>query len=441
MKTILRLCSLVVALTSIIPLTGRTQNWADSLSRDERFWGKSGGYARQIALAGGGFGMLADTNGTKTSALNPYSVDPLFMLTNPAYAAQYRSYLWFDVGLDNSNAGQEFGGTFSLADNFTAGLILGRSDGAGFTLVNPNMFNQITSIANTLSIITPANTWELFGALHAGSLDVGLGLSYVTSSANTTSQSVLDTTSRFANFHQLGLNAGILFHGDDGLLLDAGVTALMPSASSGTSATGDLNVTALGINARMFIPLKKEFYLVPIVNAYLTSGTSTFLATPKDLPSGTNIDAGVGVNFWQGGIHVMSGVSFSTYKQTVPAIANFTPSLTKSETIFPRWNIGAEWPALKWLTLRLGYFASSGSETRETMLTSTTTASTTIGRDNLYSPFFSGNGTSSGVSLGAGFQVGRLAIDATVSDAALHSPFSIFQTGPLGFVTLSYRFD
>ncbi len=444
----IRFLLLVLPLISLAPLAANAQTWGDSLSRDERFWGHSGGYARQLALGAGGFGMLTDT-GVKTLGTNPFSVDPAFMLTNPAYATHYSSYLWFDAGLSGNGSeglGEQFGGTFSLSDNFTGGIVLARSDAQGFSLINPNIFGEVTNLSNNYPYFPPQNTWEVMGALRAGSVDFGLALSYATSSANTSGQSSLDTTSRFADFKQLGFSGGLLVRGDDGLLFDLDANALLPSITSGTSTVGKISVTAFGVNTRMFIPVKKDFYFVPIANLYLSSGTSTFLATPKDLPSSTNIDAGAGVNFWQGGIHIMSGVTFGFYKQITPAIADISPSTSKSQTIVPRWTIGAEWPVVKWFTARLGYFASSGSETTEQKLTATTTSTTTLGKADLYSPFFGSPNSgvpTSGLNVGASFVIARFTIDAVVSTIALHDPFAGFarSDGMFGFMTLSYKFE
>ncbi len=440
MKTIVHYCTLFLVISICIPGRALGQNWADSLTSDQRFWGTSGGTARELALGAGGFGMLADTAGIKTVGVNPYSLDPQFMLMNPAYAARYKSYLWFDAGLTSTDVGQDYGGTFALSEHVTGGLILARSDAVGFSLINPNLFGQMTSAFSGMKIAPPANTWQVMGAYAADGLDVGLAFSYMSSTASSTAQSPSDTSSRSATVHQIGISGGALYRGDDGMLMDLGATVLLPLARSSVQ-NGTVSMTAIAINARMFIPIQPEFYLVPIVNAYVNSGKSTILATPKDLPSGSNYDVGIGVNFWRGGVHVTSGVSMGIYSQTQPALANFSPSLTSSQFVFPRWNIGAEWPALKWLRLRLGYFASSGSGKQEFKLNASTAASRSQGFANVYSPFYAGSGNASGLTVGAGFDLGHFNIDATVTTSALHSPLSIFQTGPLSFVTMSYRFE
>src|ERR1051325_11279287 len=121
----------------------------------------------------------------------------------------------------------------------------------------------------------------------------------------------------------------------------------------------------LGVKARAFIPLRDEFYLVPIVNVYASNGTTTKVGLPKDLPSSVAFDGGLGINFWQSGIHIMSGVSVGIYKQVTPAIDTTSPQLERSQFIAPRFTIGAEWPVMKWLIVRLGYLSSSVAETDE----------------------------------------------------------------------------
>src|SRR5437660_176987 len=100
-------------IVAFIPCLSNAQTWGDSLSHDERFWGRTGGFARQLALGNGGFGMLADAQ-IKTLAVNPFSVDPLFVLQNPAYGGHYPGLLTLDVGQSGAT-GQSFTGLFSLS--------------------------------------------------------------------------------------------------------------------------------------------------------------------------------------------------------------------------------------------------------------------------------------------------------------------------------------
>ncbi len=427
----------------LAPMAARSQSWGDSLSKEDRFWSRSGGMARELSLGAGGFGMLADS-GIKTLTVNPYSVDPLFMLQNPSYASRYPGYVWFDVGLESNSedngVGQSFGGTFSVTDDFTAAVILARGDAVGFTLVNPNIFGELTGIAQNFSYTAPQNTWQVLGSYQLGETSVGLGVSYATSSSTVpnVSSDTGASGSSTASFHQLGLSAGAIYRSSGGTMLDLDANMLLPSLSATSSTTGMLSMTAFGVNARMFIPLRDEFYLVPIVDVYYASGSSTFLATPKDLPVSQNYDAGIGVNFWQGGLHIMSGVSLGMYKQTTPSIANVSPELSKSQTIVPRWNIGAEWPILHWLTARFGYFASSGSQSSVMQQGASSTDTITSGSPNLYAPIY--GFTTSGLTAGVTFNLWRMNIDATINDETFRSPANIFSsTGLFGFVTLGYR--
>ncbi len=428
-------------------MVAHSQTWGDSLSKEDRFWSRSGGMSRELSLGSGGFGMLTDS-GLKTIAVNPYSVDPMFMLQNPAYASHYPGYVWFDVGIGNGannleddGIGQSFGGVFSLTDDFTAGIILARSDAVGFTLVNPNIFAELTSFAQSFSYVPPQNTWQVLGSYQLGETSIGVGLSYASSSASMPNAgSDSSSGSSTVSFHQLGMSAGAIYRSTNGTMVDLDGVLLLPSLSATSGSSGELSMTAMGINARMFIPLHDEFYLVPIADMYYASGSSTFLATPKDLPVSQNFDIGIGVNFWQGGLHVMSGVSLGAYEQTTPAIANVTPELTNSQTIVPRWNIGAEWPILKWLTARFGYFASSGNQTSVVQQGSNSTDTTSNGQANLYSPVY--GAASSGLTAGVTFNLWQMNIDATINDQTFRSgPATLFNNGGsiFGFVTIGYR--
>src|ERR1017187_10508759 len=108
-KTLLICCAITA-----FPFAAHSQTWSDSLSKEDRFWSRSGGMARELSLGSDGFGMLADT-GIKTLSVNPFSVDSSFMLQNPDYASHYPGYVWFDIGLASNSAdngiGQSFGGT------------------------------------------------------------------------------------------------------------------------------------------------------------------------------------------------------------------------------------------------------------------------------------------------------------------------------------------
>ncbi|HEY3874543.1 MAG TPA: hypothetical protein VGM92_03635 [Candidatus Kapabacteria bacterium] len=428
----------IITISFLTASTAHGQSWSDSLSKEDRFWSRSGGEARELSLGAGGFGMLGDT-GVSTLQVNPFSVDPLFVLQNPAYASHYPSYVWFDAGWTNSSdhfsngSGQSFAGLFGISDAVTAGIVLAKSDAQGFSLVNPNIFGNLTSLSSGFTYSPPANTWEVMTSYQAGNVSIGAALSYARSAASTTSA---DSSTSSITFHQMGLSLGAIWRAPDGNMLDLDITELMPDLTSQSDNTGELTMNLFGVNARYFFPLHDEFYLVPMFNLYYGSGTSTIIATPKDLPSSVNYDAGIGVNFWQAGLHVMSGISFGSYNQTTPAVTNISPEVTKTETIVPRWTIGIEWPIVKWLTARLGYFASSGSESN----TITGGASSSFGDANLYaSPY---TDETSGLTAGLTFAINRFTIDATLHDETFHAaPANIVNGNIFGFVTLGYRFD
>jgi hypothetical protein len=334
----------------------------------------------------------------------------------------------------------------------TLGLVVGRSDATNYTLFNPNIGPQISSQIPSFNIVRPNTTWELMSAFDLGGSSLGLGVSYFATSQGTSSPSVLDSTTSLYKYSQIGVTAGTLITMGDGML-DLGATALLPSITqkfySAVSETqsNEWSLTSLGINARVFLPLKSEFYLVPIANFYLANGTTTKIGSPKDLPSSSSIDLGLGVNFWQSGVHIMSGVSIGSYHQVTPSIDTLSPQLTRSQFIAPRFNIGAEWPALKWLTVRLGYVASSVSESDEVKRSATERATIDSYKSNLYMPLFpfSNNATvgSNAVVGGVGIKLERLVIDATVNNSIFHyGPANVVAGSAMfGFVTLSYRFD
>lgn len=426
----------------------------DSISRDDRFWSRTGSYARQLALGAGGFGMLAD-NETLTIPTNPFSVDPLFVQENPAYAVHYPGLLAFDLGFydgPSGGIGQSFEGYFPASQSVTLGFILARNDATTFSLVNPNLFGSLNTAPARNTYSRPLSAWELLSGFKLGAADLGIAVSYLHSDSGTSTPIAADSTTQLAEFSQLGLSAGTLMKFGDAML-DVGATMILPSltntTSSGTAETtsSEWKMMTLGVNSRMFIPTSTDFYLVPILNFYFANGTTTKIGSPKDLPTSTNIDAGLGVNFWARGIHIMSGVSFSRYAQTAPSIDTLRPALTKAQTILPRFTVGAEWPVLRWLTVRMGYLTSSGTETRESATSSTMIRTTTRSLTNPYMPLFTnsfnGESTQGNVSAGVGITIDRFTIDATVNSALFHGGVANFFGGyqPFGFATMSYRFD
>lgn len=404
---------------------------------------KSGGMARQIALGGGGFGLLGTVTSSNTIMVNPFSVDPQFMTHNPAWASYYDDLLWTDLGTASNSIddgiGQMFGVTFGLGDALSVGVLLARDVDRGVGLMNPGVITGQTDITPFPSLGDLSHAWELLGSYDLGTAKIGLGVSYFTKSESAS----VDTfqTESTSSLDQIGLNLGTIIGIGEGSLLELAATILLPSLSitGGNDTSQSANYTIFGVNTRALLPIEEALHLVPFVNFYASTGKSTITGTPSDLPSSTSLDVGVGVNYAVGRFRFMGGPSISSYSSKIARIPNFQPLETRQITVLPRWNLGAEFVLLDWLTGRLGYLASSAKETIERERTETINEIQTSTRYDLFSPF--GAQTPSGVSLGIGMDLGGLKLDATVNEEFIRRGFgALTSTASFGFVTMSYKF-
>ncbi len=389
---------------------------------------RTGGYARLQGLGA-----------------NPYIEDPYTITVNPAYASVYYDFIWGDLGstvtaFGNDGAGQFAGFNFKVSDGLVIGGLLSRADFNGLSIssVKPCslLVSQINSVMGSGTVIAPGNNLEALASLNLGKFNIGLGVSYASSSKEYTPGTGGGSTEASAS--QIGFNVGVLTN-TSLLKLDAGISLLLPSASykPATGSETKFSQTILQAQARLFYKMSSKVALVPSVtfltgsgSADLPSGTGT---KSSDLPSQMLIGVGVGINYQIGDVLIAGGPMFARASQTTPEVENASPELTSSYTLFPIWNLGLEWKIADWLVGRLGYVAVNGSTTTES---SNATDYKKI--DEYVQSFYGVNKA----TVGLGFKVGKLSIDATVNDDVLRQGLANIggNGATFAYLSVSYGF-
>ena len=379
---------------------------------------KTGGFARLQAMGS-----------------NPYVIDPFFMTVNPAWGAEYDNFVFGDLGSDAAGidgAGQFIGANFRVSPNLTIGALLTRNDFNGqFSIgqLDPDgLVNQANGFIG--GFVPLNNNIEVMTSYRTGNNTFGFGIAYAGSSSDY-NPSTGGSSEKSAS--QIGINLGFLGNMSSGLLLDVGVSLAFPSVSY-SPVEGDeasLSQTRIGLNTRAFYKLSPKFKVVPAFTFMTTSGSSDDGTDETDLTSSTIIIIGAGIMYESGDFLFSGGPSLISASQTEPK-DDFSPELTQSATLFPTWNIGAEWKMLDWLYARFGYISVSGSISTETQASSTD-VNEEIG--TFYGP--------TGAFLGLGFRLGNLSIDGTINSDVLRQGLNNIGGGvqTFGYLSLSLYFD
>ncbi len=384
----------------------------DGEKKDPRY----GGYARLFSMGD-----------------NPFIVDPDNIKTNPAYSSVYSNFLWGDIGSNNGIAdegnGQFAGFNYSLNKEFTLGALLTRNDfmsSSSISSLDPGgLVNQINTNVPGADVVPLNNNLEILSSYRFGNYVLGLGVSYASTKNDfTPATGTGDKNSAM----QLGFNVGFMADLSTSFKFDVDFAFLMPSATyePGTGDKVEASNTFMAANARAFLKLSNKFTLVPIVGFYNGSGKVDVGAQSTDLPSMMRLGAGVGLTYQVENLIISGGPSFVYESMTVASVANVSPELKDSRLVFPAWNLGAEWYFTNWLIGRLGYVASTFSETSQNFASSTTVD------ENNRTGFSNGD-----VRLGVGFRFGGFNLDATVNDDVLRQGLNLIGGGTRTFAYLS----
>lgn len=386
---------------------------------------QTGGYARLLGMGD-----------------NPYIVDPYITTVNPAWAGYYPNFLFGDLGSSAGNfssggVGQFVSGNFHVGSGLTLGGMLTRNDFNGISIakLDPGgIVNQINGAVGTGSVVNLNNNLEVFGSYKHGNTIFGLGIAYAT----TTNEYKPSTgTGTLGSATQIGFNAGIITKITGRIMLDAGASIILPSASyqPAVGNKSEFSQTIFGLNARAFFTHSSKLSFVPTLLFLSASGTGNVSGFSSDLPSATIISFGIGANYEVGDFLLAGGPGFASVSVT-QASTNTSPELTNSVFAFPVWNLGIEWNMTDWFVARLGYVAL-------TLKTSTDTpASQTAVNEAIVTSFLGPNGSSGGgATVGVGFRLGDFSLDATVNEDVLRQGLNNIGGGGATFAYLSCSYS
>lgn len=414
---------------------------------------KTGGLARLSAMGG-----------------NIYVIDPFFNTVNTAWNGVYNNFILADLGttagtFSSGGFGQYISGSFSAGRSWTFGGILARNDfpGVGIALLDPGSILSLPSAPGTIppfggsvgvvgivnflrpgGVLALDNNVVLMTTYKLRNTIIGFGLSYAGTTNDVTTPAIgaAPAFTSEGSASQLGFNLGIISDITRNIKLDIATTLLLPSASFKTSSSGDIETKAsqtyIGVNARAFWKVNPNLRFVPIFTFLTVSGTidSGGISTGSvDFPSLTSFAFGGGLNYKIGDFLLAGGVLFSSNSWTIPATSG-APELSNSATLFPIWNLGAEWQLLDWLYGRIGYIAITGSTTLESDADPTDPINTSI--NEFVASFF--GPSQRGATLGVGFRFGDFSLDAMVNEDVLRQGFNIVGGGGPTFflITTSY---
>lgn len=446
---------------------------------------RNGGIAREAAMGASqaGSGLV----------LNPFIMDdPALMLLNPAYVAAYKNYGWSNIGggaltglatsTDNGYNLQNAGIALGVTDEFTLGAILSYDPsaigGVSTLMSGLSPVKRPNSAGGPQAIPPVQNMWEVVGALHLATIDLGLGVMYGSSNADskvtTTTPSDNETQ---ASAHVFGFRGGANFDLGGSSSLDLSAALRLDKATDNIDNTptvagegGDYSAsgTELIFAARGKFKVTSKFNFVP----YGVFATAS--AEPKeDLPP-NNVAAsqnslklsalayalGIGGEYRTPTVYVAGGLSWQTaqLKQEIATPPAPGQTITDRFTALPVFNLGAEWWFTDWLAGRMGYFRYNGNVNSKSE-TATTTDETNSTVGHTIPGFFTLPGVNSNiivgglnsgtwdgvVTLGIGMRFGGFALDATVSDQALRRGFGLIgasdNINTFGYMTGSYSFN
>jgi hypothetical protein len=447
---------------------------------------KPGGVARELAMG------AARTD--RNVAVNPFIVmDPSWLLANPAYAAKYADYAWFNLaggtvnGYGGENVyGNQFGGVnFSFGKEFVLGAILSYDASVTNNLWSPlNSYiaqstRPFSNPAAGISTVKPIEVFEVIAAADLGDLDVGFGVSYgwtgqdfkstsAPPSSLTEEGSIGASTIGFRGGLKMDLGGGSAFEASAALRLDNATDKLtIPrifTNSDSLSGTAEYSASATELEAmaRLAMKMSKRFTLVPYaalrVYSVKPEEAGRLAKQPKTKPtienSALSMSVGVGGEVKVKDFYLAGGMSFAIMRlksETNTHVTDTTHSNTSTQTItaFPVFNLGVEYPVLDWLTLRGGYyraFARVSSKT-ETPAGATSEQGFDLGNSSViyggYAP--AGNDENGLMTIGVGLKFGDFAMDACMSEQALRRGLGLIgasdNVNTFGYVTLSYCFE
>ncbi|MGQ9805279.1 MAG: hypothetical protein ACUVRP_04275 [Chlorobiales bacterium] len=442
--------ALLVALTLTLSTRAQEQSSTEPKSSPKTLRDLGGGFARELAL---GAGDAYNPNGLYN--FNPFLRNDTYLLINPAYIGDFGNYVWgnFDGAQSGATAQTFAGANFEVTKGFYLGLLVNTRDALA-TSGALNNFNGDTlqNIENTLGFLigyklSPELT--LGAQIYTGSR---------TAEGKNEAQNVSSTTT--SKLSTLGFDVGAVYstaqlRGELAVKLRMNSrSAKTQSSTGGTSTSQEVSLdggTELGVNARAFYELNNTYDLVPTLSFYNVSVKAKLDPAPPTNTetvesSQTAFEVGLGLNAKTKNALLIGGISFVNATEEVKTtnlgnVSGDTKTETTTTTVLPRINLGLEYYALDWLTVRLGYFKTMGGtefvdESRVGNATSKTTTTS--------NGFSNGNYLGNFISVGVGMHFGDWNMNFAVNETFLRNGPNFVggnTTGPLFAVfSSSYRF-
>ena len=408
-----------------------------------------GGFARELALGAGG---AYSPNGLYN--FNPFLRNDTYLLINPAYIGDFGNYVWgnFD-GAQSGATSQTFAGAnFEVTKNFYLGLLVNTRDALATTgALNAFGGNTLPNIENTLGFLIG---YKL-------SPELTLGAQVYTGSR--TVEDYIDSTtfsaSLISKLSTLGFDVGTVYNtnqlrGELAVKVRMNARSVTQSFSRATPPKQEVSLDGgmeLGVNARAFYKLNNTYDLVPTASFYTVSRKEKLDPAPPPNAEAVELsqsafEVGLGLNAKTKNALLIGGISFvsateETKTTNLGNVAGNTRTQTTTKTLLPRVNLGLEYYALDWLTVRLGYFKTmESSEAIDESSVGNTKTRTNFKRNGTSRANYFGNF----IAVGVGMHFGDWNMNFAVNETFLRNGPNFVggnTTSPLFAVfSSSYRF-
>jgi len=397
------------------------------------------------------FGQNAIPSGTaRWEALgsSPFFLDPSIDINNnPAWASQYRNYLFGDIGRNTVDefqlSGQFAGVNFGVSKDMTLGLVLNkREDVFG-------QFNTADSVYIFSEVQEPVVPLKVLFSYASKNFAFGLAPYYTAWSLDakvTPTGGTLTEIKRSSSV--LGGTIGILSIMDKGWI-EGYVDVKMHSfkedniTSAGTTTFNSAGGMLLSVGTRGFflVDKKSSFNIVPFLGFSMYSWNPEVVPAPAGvvLPkySRMNFGGGIGINCRVLDDGIMAGgltVAYRSYK--IEQLNNTATDVeTFTDFVLPKFNVGLEWNFTEWLQGRLGYSrAVISSKDKQEFTAGVFEFSQSMATD-----------ADETISLGLGMQFGRFSFDGTIGENFFKQAPSVIsgrQNATLyGILSASYNFN
>jgi len=355
---------------------------------------------------------------------------------NPAWASQYKHYLFGDIGRDVVNnyelTDQYLGVNFGIGKQISLGAVLNKRE------------DRWDEFGNPYGIQSPIVPMKILFAVSGETFSFGVAPYLAMWSSETKPAGQGDTT---YNSSSIGGQLGFIWNVEKLSFIegafDMKINSYKKEVTNVTTPFKGNNEGGLqfAANFRGKFNVQKQYgiNLVPYIgfSTYSWNPTESPLPTPTTVftkYSNFNIQGGIGINMpvldnglFGGGV----SAGYRTFTGDNWLTANDEYKYTA--LTLPKFNLGLEWKFVDWLVGRLGYSrAMISTDNKYTNGNLTDESSITVATDPIQT-----------INLGIGMQFGRFSLDGTIGEKMLkNSPYLISgQNNDLyGVISASYNF-